>query len=82
MAYRDLLVHVDDTKACAGRVDAAVNLAASREAHLTGVYIVSEPSPASFAQRLSAGRPDDRPAAGDARAGRSRAGAFRRGRRA
>ncbi len=50
MAYRDLLVHVDDTRACAGRVEAAVNLAAGREAHLTGVYIVSEPSPASFAQ--------------------------------
>jgi nucleotide-binding universal stress UspA family protein len=50
MAYRNLLVQVDDTKACAKRLEAAVDLAASHDAHLTGVYIVSEASPASFAQ--------------------------------
>ena len=50
MTYKDLLVHVDDTKGCAKRIEAAVDLAAAHEAHLTGVYIISEPSPSSFAQ--------------------------------
>ena len=43
----------------------------AHDAHLTGVYIVSEPSPASFVAALSAARPDGQPAAGDARAGRA-----------
>ncbi len=50
MALRNLLVQVDDTRGCAGRIEAAVALAAAHGAHLTGVYIVSEPSPASFAE--------------------------------
>jgi nucleotide-binding universal stress UspA family protein len=50
MTYKDLLVHVDDTKGCAKRIEAAVDLAAAHEAHLTGVYIISEPSPSSFVQ--------------------------------
>jgi nucleotide-binding universal stress UspA family protein len=50
MAYRNLLVQVDDTKSCVKRIEAAVALAATHGAHLTGVYIISEPSPASFAQ--------------------------------
>jgi nucleotide-binding universal stress UspA family protein len=41
MAYKDLLVHVDDTRSCAARVQAAVDLAAAHEAHLTGVYIIA-----------------------------------------
>ena len=49
MAYKDLLVHVDDTKGCAARLQAAVDLAAAHEAHLTGVYIIADPSPAVFA---------------------------------
>jgi nucleotide-binding universal stress UspA family protein len=49
MAYKDLLVHVDDTRSCAARVQAAVDLAAAHEAHLTGVYIIADPSPAVFA---------------------------------
>jgi nucleotide-binding universal stress UspA family protein len=48
MRYKDLLVQVDDTRSCAKRIDLAVALAVVHEAHLTGVYIVSEPSPASF----------------------------------
>ena len=48
MAYKDLLVHVDDTRSCAARVQAAVDLAVAHEAHLTGVYIVADPSPAAF----------------------------------
>ena len=49
MAYKDLLVHVDDTRPCAARVQAAVDLAAAHGAHLSGVYIIADPSPAVFA---------------------------------
>src|SRR4029450_13259824 len=49
MVYKDLLVHVDDTRSCAARLQAAVALAAAHEAHLTGVYIIADPSPAVFA---------------------------------
>ncbi len=40
MALKDLLVHVDNSKACAGRVGAAVRLAATHRAHLTGLYVL------------------------------------------
>lgn len=40
MALKDLLVHVDDSKANAGRVDAAMRLAVAHEAHLTGLYVL------------------------------------------
>jgi nucleotide-binding universal stress UspA family protein len=42
MTYQDLLVHLDDGKGCARRVDAAVRLAASHGAHLTGFYPIVE----------------------------------------
>jgi nucleotide-binding universal stress UspA family protein len=42
MPYKDLLVHLDDSKSCARRVDAAVRLAAQHRAHLTGVYPIVE----------------------------------------
>ncbi len=54
MAYKDLLVHLDDSKGCAARVRAAIDLAIAHEAHLTGVYIINDPSPAAFVRRLSA----------------------------
>jgi nucleotide-binding universal stress UspA family protein len=44
MAYRDILVHLDSTRSCAGRVEAAIGLARRYEAHLTGVYPTGEPS--------------------------------------
>jgi nucleotide-binding universal stress UspA family protein len=50
MSYKNLLVHVDDTKGCAARVRAAIELAVAHEAHLAGVYIVTDPSPAAFVQ--------------------------------
>jgi nucleotide-binding universal stress UspA family protein len=56
MAYKDLLVHVDDTRSCAARLQAAVDLAAAHEAHLTGVYIIADPSPAAF---VSGDMPED-----------------------
>lgn len=42
MALRNLLLHVDQTKACSARMDAAVALAAREDAHLTGLYCVGE----------------------------------------
>ncbi|MGH6900708.1 MAG: universal stress protein [Geminicoccaceae bacterium] len=48
MALKNLLVHVDDNKACAARVRAAIDLAIAHEAHLAGVYVISDPSPATF----------------------------------
>ena len=48
MAYKNLLVQVDDTRSCAKRIELAVDLAVAHEAHLTGVFVISEPSPASF----------------------------------
>jgi nucleotide-binding universal stress UspA family protein len=48
MTYKDLLVHVDDTRSCAARLRAAVDLAVAHEAHLTGVYMIADPSPAAF----------------------------------
>ena len=50
MAYKDLLVHVDETKGCAARVRAAIELAIAHSAHLTGVYVVTDPSRSSFVQ--------------------------------
>jgi len=43
MTYKNLLVHIDDTKACVGRIDAAVALAQAHEAHLTALYVALEP---------------------------------------
>ncbi|MDX1431464.1 MAG: universal stress protein [Gammaproteobacteria bacterium] len=39
MSYKDILVHVDETKACDARLDVAVGLAERFEAHLTGIYV-------------------------------------------
>lgn len=44
MALKDLLVHVDSSKANAGRVDAALRLAAAHDAHLTGLYVAPNES--------------------------------------
>jgi nucleotide-binding universal stress UspA family protein len=48
MSYKDLLVQIDDTRSCAKRIELGVALAVAHEAHLTGVYVIAEPSPASF----------------------------------
>lgn len=49
MAFKNLLVHVDDSKASAARVGAAIDLAIAHDAHLTGVYVIADPNPAAFA---------------------------------
>lgn len=43
MALKDILVHVDDGRACAARLDAAMALAAAHGAHLTGLYVLHHP---------------------------------------
>lgn len=42
MAFRDILVHVDNSKICEARLQAAIDLAREHDAHLTGVYIYRE----------------------------------------
>lgn len=42
MAYKDILVHVDKSTACAARIDAALDLARRFEAHLTALYLMPE----------------------------------------
>lgn len=43
MPLKDILVHVDSGSHCAARLDAAMALAAAHDAHLTGLYVRSEP---------------------------------------
>jgi nucleotide-binding universal stress UspA family protein len=43
MALKDLLVHVDNDPACSSRVDVAAALAATYEAHLTGLHPMGWP---------------------------------------
>ncbi|MFQ6016929.1 MAG: universal stress protein [Kiloniellaceae bacterium] len=43
MDYKNLLVYIDDSKACAGRIEAAMTLARAHEAHLTGLYVSPDP---------------------------------------
>lgn len=43
MSFKNLLVHVDDGKACDLRLDAAFRLARELEAHLTGLYVAPDP---------------------------------------
>lgn len=42
MAYKDLLVCLDDSDGCAARIEAAVQLAAQHDAHLTGFFPIAE----------------------------------------
>lgn len=42
MSYRDILVQIDETKACRDRAIAAAGLAARMQAQLTGVFLKSE----------------------------------------
>jgi len=42
MSYKDLLVHVDPSRHCKTRLEAAAKLAGRFKAHLTGVYVAPE----------------------------------------
>jgi nucleotide-binding universal stress UspA family protein len=50
LSYKSILVQVDHAKACPARIDAAIDLALRYEAHLTGLYLIAEPTGASFAR--------------------------------
>ena len=43
MAFKDIIVPIDRTEACKGRVEAALNLAAGHGAHVTGVAVIYKP---------------------------------------
>lgn len=40
MALKDLLVHIDSSPSCPARLDLAIDLAQSNDAHLTGIYVI------------------------------------------
>jgi len=40
MAIKDIIVHIDNSQACKKRLLAAIQLAQSHEAHLTGLYVM------------------------------------------
>lgn len=48
MAYKNLLVLIDETKANAGRMAAALALARSRKAYVAGLYVIAEPDLSGF----------------------------------
>lgn len=48
MAYRNLLVHLDATEACAQRIATAIALADAHDAHLTGLALAAEVSLPSY----------------------------------
>ena len=50
MAFKNLLVHLDPSKASAKRGDAAIALAAGHGAHLTALVAVAEPSLPSYVE--------------------------------
>lgn len=50
MALKDILVHVDSSRAMPGRVRAALTIARRHEAHLTGLYVVQMPVLPSYAE--------------------------------
>jgi nucleotide-binding universal stress UspA family protein len=39
MTFKDILVHVDETRSCSARLELAVRLATAHEAHLTGLHV-------------------------------------------
>lgn len=43
MAYRNLLVHVDDSRSSKARLEVAIDLAKAHGAHLTGLYVAIDP---------------------------------------
>jgi len=50
VTIKDILVHVDNSRAMPGRVRAAVELARRHDAHLTGLYVIEMPVLASYAE--------------------------------
>ncbi len=49
MAIKDIIVHIDSSEGCPGRLQAAISLAQFHDAHLTGLYNIPPPYLPSFA---------------------------------
>jgi nucleotide-binding universal stress UspA family protein len=43
MGLKDILVHIDNRKPCQARLEVAINLALAHQAHLIGLYVLSDP---------------------------------------
>lgn len=50
MALKDILVHVDSSRAMPARVGAAAELAGAHKAHLTGLYVIEVPVLPTYAE--------------------------------
>lgn len=48
MSYKTLLVHLDNSKSCAGRVAVALDLAERFDAHLVGLFVMVDPVVPTF----------------------------------
>jgi nucleotide-binding universal stress UspA family protein len=51
MAFKSLLVHLDDTQACAARIDLAIAIARAHGAFLTGLYVAGDISMPGFIEQ-------------------------------
>ena len=52
MALKDILVHVDNGRACAARLEAATKLADAHGAHLVGLYVKPSPMLPNFTDTM------------------------------
>jgi len=43
MAFKDILVHIDNSPNCAARLALAIGIAKQHQAHLTGLYVIMHP---------------------------------------
>ena len=43
MAFRDIMIHIDNTPYCAARLALAIGIAQQHHAHLTGLYVITHP---------------------------------------
>lgn len=50
MALKDILVHIDEGRSCRARLDAAIALAATHNAHLIGLYVLTRPKLPGYIQ--------------------------------
>ena len=50
MVYKDILVHVDNSKSSPARLNAAINLANTWDAKLTGGYVLFKPYLPAYAE--------------------------------
>lgn len=50
MTYKSILVHIDDSKRSATRLDFAIEMANAFKAHLTGIYVLRAPTAVLYAE--------------------------------